>query len=322
MKELARQSYGEPAEIKAALASILESKASATTKAEKYGEKLTALSRHAALVGDDEHEFINEARGKLAELEEMAKAERPKQRDGEKKTNRPKVAGQRTRRVFLLVFLLAAAIALLSQHAQTAFDAIKKHLPEINLPQLAHTSDSKAQVAPTNEPPAQVEAQQAATTNEAPTEVAASQVAPTNEPPTEVAETKAAPTNEPPAQVEAEQAATTNEPPAEVAASQTAPTNEPPAQVVITQVETPQAATTNEPPAQIETPKATNPAEPEFRIWTDHRGTKIKARWISTADDGEHIMLETAKGRKINAVLYKFSAEDRAYIQSQLDANR
>ena len=88
------------------------------------------------------------------------------------------------------------------------------------------------------------------------------------------------------------------------------------------QVETPQAATTNEPPAQIETPQATNPAEPEFRIWTDHRGTKIKARWISTADDGEHIMLETAKGRKINAVLYKFSAEDRAYIQSQLDANR
>ena len=352
MKELARQSYGEPAEIKAALASILESKASATTKAEKYGEKLTALSRHAALVGDDEHEFINEARGKLAELEEMAKAERPKQRDGEKKTNRPKVAGQRTRRVFLLVFLLAAAIALLSQHAQTAFDAIKKHLPEINLPQLAHTSDSKAQVAPTNEPPAQVEAQQATTTNEPPAEVAASQVAPTNEPPaqvtaeqaattneppTEVAETKAAPTNEapaqveapqvaqtnePPAQVVAEQVASTNEPPAEVAASQTAPTNEPPAQVVITQVETPQAAATNEPPAQIETPQATNPAEPEFRIWTDHRGTKIKARWISTADDGEHIMLETAKGRKINAVLYKFSAEDRAYIQSQLDANR
>ena len=357
MKELARQSYGEPAEIKAALASILESNASATTKAEKYGEKLTALSRHAALVGDDEREFIKEAREKLAELDEMAKTERPRPSDDETKTNRPKVAGKRTRRVFLLVFLLAAAIALFSQHAQTAFEAIKKYLPEINLPRLAHTNDSKKQVATpqaatTNEPPAQVEAPQATTTNESPEQVSVEQVAPTNElpvqvaaeqvattnePPAEVAEPKVAPTNEPPAQVVAEQATQTNEPPAQVVAEQaaptndsptqveapqTAPTNEPPAQVAITQIETPQPAATNEPPAQVETPQATRPAEPEFRIWTDHRGTKIKARWLSTADDGEHIMLETAKGRKINAVLYKFSAEDRAYIQSQLDANR
>jgi hypothetical protein len=57
-------------------------------------------------------------------------------------------------------------------------------------------------------------------------------------------------------------------------------------------------------------------------MWTDHNGKKIKARWLATADDGEHITLETPSGKKINAVLRKFSAEDRAYIQSQLDANR
>ncbi|MBO4708728.1 MAG: hypothetical protein J5727_02995 [Kiritimatiellae bacterium] len=336
MKELARQTCGEPPEIKAALASILESGDSAITKAERYEEKLNALSRHAALVGDDERDFIREARAKLAELNELADAERAKL-DKKNKRNLPKVAGPRTRRVFLLAFLLAAAIALLSQNAETVFETIKKRLPEISLTQLAQTSDSETQVAPTNEPPAQAEVPQATTTNEPPAQAEVPQATTTNEPPTAVAETKAAPTNEPPAQVEvpqvaqtneppaqvvAEQVASTNEPPAEVATSQTAPTNEPPAQVVITQVETPQAAATNEPPAQIETPQATNPVEPEFRIWTDHRGAKIKARWIANGEDSEHIILETAKGRKINAVLYKFSAEDRAYIQSQLDANR
>ena len=69
-------------------------------------------------------------------------------------------------------------------------------------------------------------------------------------------------------------------------------------------------------------PQVAQPAEPEFRMWTDHNGKKIKARWLATDDDGEHITLETPSGKKINAVLRKFSAEDRAYIQSQLDANR
>ena len=47
-----------------------------------------------------------------------------------------------------------------------------------------------------------------------------------------------------------------------------------------------------------------------------------QARWLATENDGEHITLETPSGKKINAVLRKFSAEDRAYIQSQLDAHR
>ena len=133
---------------------------------------------------------------------------------------------------------------------------------------------------------------------------------------------QAMPTNEPPAEVEAKQAAQTNELPAQVEAPQVAPTNEQPSQVVITQVDAPQVAPTNIPPAQVAAPQATRPAEPEFRMWTDHNGKKIKARWLASADDGEHITLETPSGKKINAVLRKFSAEDRAYIQSQLDANR
>ena len=59
---------------------------------------------------------------------------------------------------------------------------------------------------------------------------------------------------------------------------------------------------------QIDETKFTNPIKPIIRLATD--------------DDGEHITLETPSGKKINAVLRKFSAEDRAYIQSQLDANR
>ena len=72
----------------------------------------------------------------------------------------------------------------------------------------------------------------------------------------------------------------------------------------------------------IFTKKINEKSEPEFRLWTDHNGKKIKARWLATDNDGEHITLETPSGKKINAVLRKFSAEDRAYIQSKLDANR
>ena len=106
--------------------------------------------------------------------------------------------------------------------------------------------------------------------------------------------------------------AQTNEPSAQVEAEQVAATNEPPSQVIITQVEAP----------QVEAPQVLQPAETEFRLWTDHNGKKIKARWIATDDDSEHITLETPTGKNINAVLRKFSAEDRAYIQSKLDANR
>ena len=261
MRELARQNYGEPSETKAEMTAILESDVSSASKARKYGAKLTALSRHVALSGEDERDFIKEAKARLEELNAQAKAERPKQ--SKKKKSRSKVARPRTRRVFLLALLLAASIALLSQHLETAFEVLKKQPPPTTTP----SQTELPQVAPTNELPAQIEAEQVA------------------------------PTNESPAQVEAEQVATTNEPPA---------------QVVITQVEQP----------QVEEPQVVQPIEPEFRLWTDHNGKKIKARWLATDDDGEHITLETPSGKKINAVLRKFSAEDRAYIQSQLDANR
>ena len=266
MRELARQNYGEPTETKAEMTAILASDASTASKARKFGAKLTALSRHAALSGDNERDFIKEAQSKLEELNAQAKAERPKH--GKKKKSRQKTARPRTRRVFLLALLLAASIALLSQHIGTALDALKMQPP----PETTPTQVAVPQVAPTNEPPAQVKAEQVALTNE------------------------------PPAQVEAEQAATTNEPPS---------------QVIITQVEAPQVKA-----PQVEAHHVTRPAETEFRLWTDHNGKKIKARWLATDDDGEHITLETPSGKKINAVLRKFSAEDRAYIQSKLDANR
>ena len=276
MRELARQNYGEPTETKAEMTAILESDVSSASKARKFGAKLTALSRHAALSGEYERDFIKEAQAKLEELNAQAKAERPKH--GKKKKSRQKTSRPRTRRVFLLALLLAASIALLSQHIGTALDVIKMQPP----PETTPTQVEVPQVAPTKEPPAQVEAEQVAQTNE------------------------------PPAQVEAEQVATTNEPPS---------------QVIITQVETPQVKTPQVKAPQVKAPQVeaqhvTRPAETEFRLWTDHNGKKIKARWLYTADDGEHITLETPSGKKINAVLRKFSAEDRAYIQSQLDANR
>ena len=301
MRELARQNYGNPSEIKAEMTAILASDVSSASKARKYGAKLTALSRHAALSDEDDRDFIKEAQTKLEELNAQAKAERPKH--GKKKKSRPKVARPRTRRAFLLALLLASSIALLSQHIGTALEFLRGQPAELTtLPQI-----EVPQALPTNEPPAQVEALQ---------------VAPTNEPPAQVEAPQVAPTNEPPEQVEAPQIAPTNEPPAQVVEPQVEPTNEPPSQVIITQVVVPQVAPTNIPPAQVAAPQATRPAEPEFRMWTDHNGKKIKARWLATADDGEHITLETPSGKKINAVLRKFSAEDRAYIQSQLDANR
>ena len=301
MRELARQNYGNPSEIKAEMTAILASDVSSASKARKYGAKLAALSRHAALSDEDDRDFIKEAQTKLEELNAQAKAERPKH--GKKKKSRPKVARPRTRRAFLLALLLASSIALLSQHIGTALEFLRGQPAELTtLPQI-----EVPQALPTNEPPAQVEALQ---------------VAPTNEPPAQVEAPQVAPTNEPPEQVEAPQIAPTNEPPAQVVEPQVEPTNEPPSQVIITQVVVPQVAPTNIPPAQVAAPQATRPAEPEFRMWTDHNGKKIKARWLATADDGEHITLETPSGKKINAVLRKFSAEDRAYIQSQLDAKR
>lgn len=77
------------------------------------------------------------------------------------------------------------------------------------------------------------------------------------------------------------------------------------------------AVATNAPPAAVATnaPSATAGA---FRIWRDHRGTAIEARWTDTAADGKAITLETRGGKKIRAVLRKFSDEDRAFVESEL----
>ena len=79
----------------------------------------------------------------------------------------------------------------------------------------------------------------------------------------------------------------------------------------------PATVATNAPPAAVATnaPPATAGA---FRTWRDHRGTAIEARWTDTAADGKAITLETRGGKKIRAVLRKFSDEDRAFVESEL----
>lgn len=59
-------------------------------------------------------------------------------------------------------------------------------------------------------------------------------------------------------------------------------------------------------------------ANHEYRLWHDHKGGVIKAKWIDTAKDGKSITLETEKGRRIRAVLHKFSEADQGYIKSRL----
>lgn len=79
----------------------------------------------------------------------------------------------------------------------------------------------------------------------------------------------------------------------------------------------PATVATNAPSAAVATnaPSATAGA---FRTWRDHRGTAIEARWTDTAADGKAITLETRGGKKIRAVLRKFSDEDRAFVESEL----
>jgi len=59
-----------------------------------------------------------------------------------------------------------------------------------------------------------------------------------------------------------------------------------------------------------------------FRVWHDHRGKAIEARWIGTSTDQKAITLETRSGKRLRAVLYKFSEEDRAFVQEQLEKKR
>ena len=59
---------------------------------------------------------------------------------------------------------------------------------------------------------------------------------------------------------------------------------------------------------------------PDFRIWHDHRGTPIKAKWISTEPDGKRVVIEATDGRRIRALVRKFSEDDQKYIAEQLAA--
>ena len=91
-------------------------------------------------------------------------------------------------------------------------------------------------------------------------------------------------------------------------------------------VKTPEPPSTNLEPRVTNHESRTTPlrqgsggqANHEYRLWHDHKGGVIKAKWIDTAKDGKSITLETEKGRRIRAVLHKFSDADQDYIKSRL----
>jgi len=56
---------------------------------------------------------------------------------------------------------------------------------------------------------------------------------------------------------------------------------------------------------------------PPFRVWHDHNGKAIEARWIDTSRDQKSITLETRAGKRIRAVLYKLSDDDRAFVEQR-----
>lgn len=98
------------------------------------------------------------------------------------------------------------------------------------------------------------------------------------------------------------------------AAAVATPTNGAPA----TAAETAAPVTNAAPVAVAEPTVLPAKPEPQFRLWHDHKGGVIKAKWIDTAKDGKSITLETEKGRRIRAVLHKFSDADRRYIEDNL----
>lgn len=55
-----------------------------------------------------------------------------------------------------------------------------------------------------------------------------------------------------------------------------------------------------------------------FRVWHDHNGVPIEARWLSTTDDKKRIVIETLDGRQIRASIRKFSETDRQFIAERL----
>ena len=55
-----------------------------------------------------------------------------------------------------------------------------------------------------------------------------------------------------------------------------------------------------------------------FRVWHDHNGVPIEARWLLTTDDKKRIVIETLDGRQIRASIRKFSEADRQFIAERL----
>lgn len=92
----------------------------------------------------------------------------------------------------------------------------------------------------------------------------------------------------------------------------------PPPAAVAAPETTAEPATNAAPTAAAKPAPAPKKPEPQFRLWHDHKGGVIKAKWIDTAKDGKSITLETEKGRRIRAVLHKFSEADQDYIKSRL----
>jgi len=70
--------------------------------------------------------------------------------------------------------------------------------------------------------------------------------------------------------------------------------------------------------SQVKEKEKPDQIPPGYRIWTDYNGRKIIAKWTGVAVDESGITIVTRFNRRIDAVLWKFSAEDQAYIKREI----
>jgi len=86
---------------------------------------------------------------------------------------------------------------------------------------------------------------------------------------------------------------------------------------------TPAATTATTAPAPVQNAAtADTQVPPGYRIWTDYNGRKIIARWTGVAVDESGITIVTRYNRRLDAVLWKFSEEDQAYIKAEIKRHR
>jgi len=69
-------------------------------------------------------------------------------------------------------------------------------------------------------------------------------------------------------------------------------------------------------PADV-TPQGQVP--PGYRVWTDYNGRKIIAKWLTSSSDCNNITILTKNNRRIDAILWKFSADDQNYIKTEIE---